>query len=425
MAGAVGSGSASPDSPDDPQSPDRELADDAALPAVSGGVPPPVLVPGSAASLPDGGQGLPVSRQNLSAASGQPVLSYEKAGGVVVVGGAQTAHSLHTAAAEVPGEEVPQTRIADIRPTAGAGVQPLQQSMGSAPVNALPPATGKEALASEIAPPVDPDLLVAAGTEPSARAAQQAERTAPVSANRKVPVVASTVPNVAIDRSDAPASGLEATAGESSVAGPVELEGGETATGYLSRGTPGPELTAIPAPASGSSGSVAGSLLADATSILSASETGAADSVVSADRSGREQSAWMQQVFDRVAAMAAGSAPRADMRLSPEHLGDLEIQVRAGDGHAHITFIASEQAVKDALTGNLDRLRTLLQESGYQRVDVQVETGSRGGSPQQRQEGLPRYESARHSVDNDVSVNDSMPANGFRPAPGGLLNLYA
>ena len=459
-----------------PRQADSDPAEDDVVPVPAFGgaqLPTPVLAPSIAGPLPEGGDGLPLSTQNLPATGRSPVMSDDAIGHSAPAGGAQTAHLQLSVGADVTTVTVPKNRVVDAPQPPPVGMQSLPLPADPAPqapnpgsqslsrenratgnpgrlltamasvTSAAPPSAPDlrpEAVAVgrfqslpvaggavpvvAVMPPAstDPGLEVVTDAEPSVKSTQQQLRTVSGSADRRAQTAAPAAVTLASGGADRPTPAVESSRVDGLVAGPVELVGGQSDAGRPSAEQPGTEAGVTIAPSSGSSSGVSSAVRADLPLLVASA---AADTVSSADHASREQPPWMEKVFERVAVMAGSGLQRAELRLSPEHLGDLEIRVLAGDGQASVTISASEQTVKDALVGNLERLRTLLQEGGYRLVDVQVETGSRGDGSQRQRDGLLWNGSPRIPGDLHDSAGDSTPVAQLEPGSGRLLSVYA
>lgn len=74
--------------------------------------------------------------------------------------------------------------------------------------------------------------------------------------------------------------------------------------------------------------------------------------------------AWAEQIGERVLLMAGKQMTSAEIRLTPAELGPLRIQVSVDDGAANVTFQAQHAVTREAIEQALPRLRELLAESG-------------------------------------------------------------
>ncbi len=75
-------------------------------------------------------------------------------------------------------------------------------------------------------------------------------------------------------------------------------------------------------------------------------------------------SAWAEQIGERVLLMAGKQMTSAEIRLTPAELGPLRVQVSVDDGAANVTFQAQHAVTREAIEQALPRLRELLAENG-------------------------------------------------------------
>jgi flagellar hook-length control protein FliK len=73
---------------------------------------------------------------------------------------------------------------------------------------------------------------------------------------------------------------------------------------------------------------------------------------------------WSDEIGTHLAIMAANGREAASLRLSPEHLGPLEVQISMKDGQANVVFGASNPETRNALEQSLPRLREMFAAQG-------------------------------------------------------------
>ena len=81
---------------------------------------------------------------------------------------------------------------------------------------------------------------------------------------------------------------------------------------------------------------------------------------------------WAQPLADRISMLIKNGSHNAELRLSPPHLGRLEIQLSMNGDQASIVLSTSNPEIREALTQTLPRLDALLQNSGLKLADSQV-----------------------------------------------------
>ena len=81
---------------------------------------------------------------------------------------------------------------------------------------------------------------------------------------------------------------------------------------------------------------------------------------------------WSDEIGTHLAIMAANGRETASLRLSPEHLGPLDIQISVKDGQASVVFGASNPDTRSALEQSLPRLREMFASQGLVLGDANV-----------------------------------------------------
>ena len=104
------------------------------------------------------------------------------------------------------------------------------------------------------------------------------------------------------------------------------------------------------------------------------------------------QSGWTEEVVNRVMYLSSANLKAADIQLQPAELGRLDIRVNmAPDQQTQVAFMSAHPAVREALDGQMHRLREMFAQQGMGQVDVNVSDQSRGwqgqGQDQQAQGG--------------------------------------
>lgn len=90
------------------------------------------------------------------------------------------------------------------------------------------------------------------------------------------------------------------------------------------------------------------------------------------------QSGWTEGLVNRVMYLSSQNLKSADIQLEPKELGRLDIKVNmAVDQAAQITFTSGHAGVRDALEGQVHRLREMFSQQGLAQPDVNVADQSR------------------------------------------------
>jgi len=81
---------------------------------------------------------------------------------------------------------------------------------------------------------------------------------------------------------------------------------------------------------------------------------------------------WSDEIGNHLTMMAANGREAASLRLSPEHLGPLEIRISMKDGEASVMFNASNSDTRSALEQSLPRLKEMFASQGLVLGDANV-----------------------------------------------------
>ncbi|MCI0995498.1 flagellar hook-length control protein FliK [Pseudomonas corrugata] len=125
------------------------------------------------------------------------------------------------------------------------------------------------------------------------------------------------------------------------------------------------------------------------------------------------QSGWTEEVVNRVMYLSSANLKAADIQLQPAELGRLDIRVNMmPDQQTQVTFMSAHSGVREALEGQLHRLRDSFAQQGMGQVDVNVSDQSRGSQNQnqqaQQQAQTGRTSSSGGRVD---SADEHLPAS--------------
>lgn len=118
--------------------------------------------------------------------------------------------------------------------------------------------------------------------------------------------------------------------------------------------------------------------------------------------------AWSYEVGQATLRMAANDLQGASLRLNPEHLGPLDVQVRVDNGVAHLSFTAAHAETRQALESSRTTLDQMFADQGLKIGDCAVGDSSsqrRFDADAARQGGSQRDGSRWGS--GDSSSNDS------------------
>ncbi len=81
---------------------------------------------------------------------------------------------------------------------------------------------------------------------------------------------------------------------------------------------------------------------------------------------------WDEAFAQRVSWMSRQGVQEAQIQLNPRELGPVEVRISMQQDHAHVSFVATHPATRDALEQALPRLRDMLGDVGIQLADSEV-----------------------------------------------------
>lgn len=111
------------------------------------------------------------------------------------------------------------------------------------------------------------------------------------------------------------------------------------------------------------------------------------------------QSGWTEEIVNRVMYLSSANLKAADIQLQPAELGRLDIRVNmVPDQQTQVTFMSAHPSVREALDGQMHRLRDMFNQQGMGQVDVNVSDQNRGWQGQQGQEQAQQGQSGRTSA---------------------------
>lgn len=110
------------------------------------------------------------------------------------------------------------------------------------------------------------------------------------------------------------------------------------------------------------------------------------------------QNGWTEEVVNRVMYLSSNNLKAADIQLQPAELGRLDIRVNmVPDQQTQVTFMSAHPSVREALDGQMHRLRDMFNQQGMGQVDVNVSDQNRGWQGQ-GQEQAQQGQSGRTSA---------------------------
>ncbi|GLZ85930.1 flagellar hook-length control protein FliK [Metapseudomonas resinovorans] len=141
-----------------------------------------------------------------------------------------------------------------------------------------------------------------------------------------------------------------------------------------------------------------------------------------------QQGGWSEAVVDRVMWLSSQNLKSAEIQLDPQELGRLEVRVHMTPDQTQVTFASANANVRDALEGQMHRLRDMFAQQGMSQPDVNVSDQSlnrgwqgQGGDGERRSGGGRGFGGGR---DEEISVSHSEIRPTSSGAGRGLVDFY-
>lgn len=126
---------------------------------------------------------------------------------------------------------------------------------------------------------------------------------------------------------------------------------------------------------------------------------------------------WADEIGSRMTMMVEQGRHTASLRLSPEHLGPLEVRITLSGDQASVQFGAAHVDTRNAIESALPRLRELFASQGLSLADANVSREP----PRQQSNPTPQSSSSTGLS----AADDSMTAVSAARVRLGLLDTYA
>jgi flagellar hook-length control protein FliK len=134
-------------------------------------------------------------------------------------------------------------------------------------------------------------------------------------------------------------------------------------------------------------------------------------------------------VADRVMWLSSQNLQSAEIQLDPAELGRMEVRIDMNRDQAQITFLSPHAGVRDALEGQMQRLRDMFDQQGLGLMNVNVSDQSLSRGWQGREQGeatAGRGGAGGAAADDSEVVLGSSEISANRAAGNrGLVDYYA
>lgn len=138
-----------------------------------------------------------------------------------------------------------------------------------------------------------------------------------------------------------------------------------------------------------------------------------------------QQSGWSEAVVDRVMWLSSQNLKSAEIQLDPAELGRMEVRIDMNKDQAQVTFMSPHANVRDALEGQMQRLRESFAQQGMT-MDVNVSDQSRGWRGDGNNESRGRGGAGALGAGDEEVVQGAMEISSSRAGGDrGMVDYYA
>lgn len=139
-----------------------------------------------------------------------------------------------------------------------------------------------------------------------------------------------------------------------------------------------------------------------------------------------EQPEWGQKFSEQIVMLSRHGSQQAELRLHPEELGSLQIQLKIVDDKAQLSVVTTNQQVRQIIESNLPQLRHALSEQGIQLGQTHVgDQHNEQNSPQNNQPATPLSSITHvpHEQESDSSLTKVQQSNQAQITTG--IDVFA
>ena len=143
-----------------------------------------------------------------------------------------------------------------------------------------------------------------------------------------------------------------------------------------------------------------------------------------------QQGGWSEAVVDRVMWLSSQNLKSAEIQLDPAELGRLEVRISVNQDQTQVSFASPNAQVREALDGQMHRLRELFSQQGMNQLDVSVSDqslsrGWQGQGGDERGGGRRGQADGTGAGDEPLSLGVSEVRSGGATGGRGLVDYYA
>lgn len=138
-----------------------------------------------------------------------------------------------------------------------------------------------------------------------------------------------------------------------------------------------------------------------------------------------QQGGWSEAVVDRVMWLSSQNLKSAEIQLDPAELGRMEVRIDMSKDQTQVTFVSPHANVRDALEGQMQRLRDMFSQQGMT-MDVNVSDQSKGWRGEGGGESSGRGKTGvSAAAEEDVILGSTQISSSRAGGDRGLVDYYA
>lgn len=157
----------------------------------------------------------------------------------------------------------------------------------------------------------------------------------------------------------------------------------------------------------GAAKAIQGQMASTAQGTVAASESSSANTLQALQRPlDLQQTEASQKLQERINIMMSKNIQRADIRLDPPELGNVQIRVNVSGEQTTVQFQVQNAQAREAIESAMPRLREMMEQQGLNLADTQVGEQARDGSGTGDGENASGSEAEHWTQESEIALQD-------------------
>ncbi|WP_286875739.1 flagellar hook-length control protein FliK [Idiomarina sp. UBA4520] len=157
----------------------------------------------------------------------------------------------------------------------------------------------------------------------------------------------------------------------------------------------------------GAAKAIQGQMVSTAQGTVAASESSSANTLQALQRPlDLQQTEASQKLQERINIMMSKNIQRADIRLDPPELGNVQIRVNVSGEQTTVQFQVQNAQAREAIESAMPRLREMMEQQGLNLADTQVGEQARDGSDTGDGENASGSEAEHWTQESEIALQD-------------------